>query len=142
VQAFFIDANEHCIAETLLDLSPLDLDALNVCHTLEAAGTAVPEAGLVELVIEDPTSGAGVAPFEYAGFAEGVYAWGKNVLGKFRVDNPEPFEGRVTGIGKYECRIVPQDTGIVGALVGACLAPPPTPIAPILVEQTDDTPPG
>jgi hypothetical protein len=125
-QAFFIDGEEGCIAQALMDLTPLDLDELNVCHTLEAAGVGVPEAGLVELVIGDPIGDP----------AEGVYAWGKNVLGKFRVSNPEPFQGRVTGLGKYECRIVPFETGVESAIQSHCVGAPQ--IQPILVEQTDD----
>jgi hypothetical protein len=139
-QAFFIDGNEGCIAQALLDLTPLDLDELNVCHTLQAAfgpsGTAIPEAGLVELVIGDPALPGAQPPFQFE-FAEGVYAWGKNVLGKFRVDNPEPFEGRVTGIGKYECRVVPFETGVELAIQTHCDAAVPQ-IQPILVEQTED----
>ena len=142
-QAFFIDGNQACIAQAFLDLSPLDLDELNVCHTLQAAfgpsGTAIPEAGLVELVIGDPTLPGNEPPFEL-GFAEGVYAWGKNVLGKFRVDNPEPFQGRVTGIGKYECRVVPWETGVEQAIRNKCDAAVPR-IEPILVEQTEDLTP-
>jgi len=134
-QAFFIDGNQACIAQAMLDLTPLDLDELNVCHTLGATGIAVPEAGLVELVIGDPRF-PGQPPFQFE-FAEGVYAWGKNVLGKFRVDNPEPFEGRVTGIGKYECRVVPFETDVERAIQTHCDAAVPQ-IQPILVEQTDD----
>jgi hypothetical protein len=138
-QAFFIDGNQACIAQALLLLSPLDLDELNVCHTLEAAfgpaGTAVPEAGLVELVIGDPAL-PGQPPFEHE-LAEGVYAWGKNVLGKFRVDNPEPFQGRVTGIGKYECRVVPAETLVEEAIRTHCDAAVPI-IEPVLVEKTED----
>jgi hypothetical protein len=135
-QAFFIDGQQACVAQTLLDLTPLDLDELNVCHTLQAAGIAVPEAGLVELVIGDPAVPGGQPPFQFE-FAEGVYAWGKNVLGKFRVDNPEPFQGRVTGIGKYECRVVPPETGVELAIQTHCDAGVPQ-IQPILVERTDD----
>jgi hypothetical protein len=140
-QAFFMDGNEGCIARSLMDLTPLDLDELNVCHTLEAAGIVVPEAGLVELVIQNPAGQPGTPPFNYE-LADGVYAWGKNVLGKFRVDNPEPFQGRVTGIGKYECRVVPQATGVEDAIRNKCDAAAVPEIQPILVEQTDDTPPG
>jgi hypothetical protein len=136
-QAFFMDGNEGCVAWASMDLSPLDLDELNVCHSLHAAGLPVPEAGLVELAIQNPAGQDGTAPFVYE-FADGVYAWGKNVLGKFRVDNPEPFQGRVTGIGKYECRIVPIETGVEDAIRNTCDPAAVPEIIPILVEETED----
>ena len=130
---FYFDGREQCIAHSSINLSSVDLDELNVCHSLGLAGGVPPPlAGLVEIIVSDPLSGAP---------ADGVYAWGKNVLGKFRVDNPEPFEGRVTGIGKYECRVVPQEVRPDEAVANAC-APPNLPIdvPPILVEETEDVP--
>jgi hypothetical protein len=141
-QVFYVDGQEQCIAQSVLSLSPLDLDELNVCHTLEFGLGVVPEAGLVEIAVGDPTLPSQVPPFQFGpGF--GIYAWGKNVLGKFRRDNPEPFEGRVTGIGKYECRMVPIEVRIDQAIATMCMdaAGNPVPeIPPVLVEQTDDPP--
>jgi hypothetical protein len=97
-----------------------------VAENLESGGLAPPPAGLIEILVSDPLIGP----------ADGVYAWGKNVLGKFRVDNPEPFEGRVTGIGKYECRVVPFEVRPEEAVANACAAP--IEVAAILVEETDD----
>jgi hypothetical protein len=123
---FYFDGKEQCIAHSSIDLSPVDLDELNVCHTLESGGLVPPPAGLVEIIVSDPLIGP----------ADGVYAWGKNVLGKFRTDNPEPFEGRVTGIGKYECRVVPIEVRPDEAVANACQEP--LEVVAILVEETAD----
>jgi len=126
---FYFDGRQQCIAHSSIELSPVDLDELSVCHTLKAAGLVPPLAGLLEIIVTDPLLG---------GPGDGVYAWGKNVLGKFRTDNPEPFEGRVTGIGKYECRVVPIEVRAEEAVTNACQANPPLDVVPILVEDTDD----
>ena len=126
---FYFDGQETCIAHSPVVLSSIDLDELSVCHTLDAGGVPPPPAGLVEIVVIDPLTGA---------LADGVYAWGKNVLGKFRVDDPEPFNGRVTGIGKYECRVVPAEVGVGLAVAAKCVAP--VDVTAILVEETEDPP--
>ncbi len=124
---FYFDGQENCIAHSSVELSSVDLDELNVCHSLGLSGVVPPPAGLVEIIVTDPLIG---------GPADGVYAWGKNVLGKFRTDNPEPFEGRVTGIGKYECRVVPIEVRPEEAVANACQTP--LEVAPVLVEETED----
>ncbi len=124
---YYFDGKEECIAHSIIDLSPVDLDETAVCPTLEAGVLVPPLAGLIEILVTDPLTGLP---------ADGVYAWGKNVLGKFRTDNPEPFEGRVTGIGKYECRVVPAEVRPDEAVATACTAP--LEVAAILVEDTDD----
>ncbi len=124
---FYFDGKEECIAHSSIDLSPVDLDEPSVCHTLEAGGLVPPLAGLVEILVTDPLTGLP---------ADGVYAWGKNVLGKVRTDNPEPFEGRVTGFGKYECRVVPIEVRPDEAVAAKCVAP--LEVIPVLVEETED----
>jgi hypothetical protein len=125
---YYFNGREACLAHSSLELSSVDLDELNVCHSLLLGGVMPPLAGLIEIVVTDPADGTP---------ADGVYAWGKNVLGKFRHDNPEPFEGRVTGIGKYECRLVPYEVQPHMAVAAKCTAPAEVPA--ILVEETDDT---
>ncbi len=126
---FYFDGREQCIAHSDIELSSVDLDELSVCHTLDLGGAGAPPAGLVEIIVTDPLSGIP---------GDGVYAWGKNVLGKFRTDDPEPFNGRVTGIGKYECRVVPIEVGVDAAVAAKCVAP--VDVTPILVEETEDPP--
>jgi hypothetical protein len=129
---YYFNGREECVAHSDLELSSVDLDELNVCHSLLLGGVPPPPAGLIEIIVR---TGPGPAD----PLADGVYAWGKNVLGKFRYDNPEPFEGRVTGIGKYECRLVPYDVGMEQAVTNKCPVPPYE-VLPILVEETDDPP--
>jgi len=124
---FYFTGKELCVAHSGIELSSVDLDELNVCHSLALAGVVPPPAGLVEIIVSDPSTG---------GPGDGVYAWGKNVLGKFRNDNPEPFEGRVIGVGKYECRLVPYEVQAAQAVSAKCQAP--VEVNPILVEETDD----
>ncbi len=127
---FYFDGQEQCVGHSSIDLSSVDLDELSVCHSLEFAGVVPPLAGLVEIIVSDAIDGTP---------GDGVYAWGKNVLGKFRVDNPEPFEGRVTGIGKYECRVVPFEVRADQAVAAKCV-PPLLEVIPVLVEETEDDP--
>ena len=129
-QAIYSTECIACEVHSSIELSSVDLDELNVCHTLEFGGLVPPPAGLVEILVSDPMI-PGVP-------ADGVYAWGKNVLGKFRADNPEPFEGRVTGIGKYECRVVPVEVRAEEAVANACQINPPLEVPAILVEDTED----
>jgi hypothetical protein len=124
---YYFGGNEQCVAHSSLELSSVDLDELNVCHSLVLGGVTPPPAGLTEILVSDPsTSGPG----------DGVYAWGKNVIGKFRHDNPEPFEGRVIGVGKYECRLVPYEVGGQQAVASKCQSP--VDVNPILVEETGE----
>lgn len=129
-RVYFFDGKEGCLGNMDLKLSPIDLDEINVCHTMLNSMVMPPPAGLVEIVVTDSVS---------QGPGDGVYAWGKNVLGKFRYDVVEPFQGRVSGVGKYECRVVPQQVNAQQAISNKC-APPatPTPLFPVLVEETDD----
>ncbi len=126
LDVYYFDGREGCVAHSGIDLSSVDLDELNVCHTLLFGGLVPPPAGLVEIIVSD-TAAPGTP-------GDGVYAWGKNVVGKFRSDNPEPFEGRVNGVGKYECRLVPDEVGAQAAVAAKCLAP--VEVGRVLVEET------
>lgn len=132
---YYFNGKEQCLAHSAIALSSVDLDELNVCHSLLFAGVMPPPAGLVEIIVSDPTGPPGTP-------GDGVYAWGKNVIGKFRYDNFEPFEGRVTGVGKYECRLVPDEVGPHTAVDAKCQPPAPAPVEvnEFLVEETDDVP--
>jgi hypothetical protein len=87
-----------------------------------------PAAGLLEITTTD-TGGTA---------ADGVYGVVKNVLGKFRFDNPEPFHGRARGIAKFECRVVPSTVDPDTAIGDKCQPSPPD-VTGILVEGTHDT---
>lgn len=120
-QLTIMDGKQNPIARTNTLLSSLDLDEINICRTLRAAGIpAVLSAGLVE--IEFISQGA-YAPL-------GGYAWIKNLVGKFFVTVDEPFQGMVTGIAKTECRVVPPEVS-----AGHPSAPE---ISPVLIENTQD----
>lgn len=126
----FLNGNERIIAASGVTLTPEDLDEVNVCRTLFAGGVAPPPAGLVEVVLNDPT-GVG-----------GVYGWVKNLLGKFFVTVDEPFEGRVTGVAKTQCRLVPPSVTTPNEIFGKVAAqqPPPPLVNPVLVEATGPDP--
>ena len=121
----FVNGNQQPIARTATDLSPLDLDEVNVCVTLDKAGLGVPPAGLIEVVLSVP--GQNVP-------AGGAYGWVKNVIGKIPRDEPEPFHGKVSGVGKTSCRVVgpnvvrPED--ILQRSVGVPV------VNPVLIEGT------
>ncbi|RLA04172.1 MAG: hypothetical protein DRQ54_09870 [Gammaproteobacteria bacterium] len=127
-EVFYFNGNEECIAHSSVDLSAVDLDELNICHSLDAGGITAPRAGLLEISVTDSGGSA----------ADGVYGVVKNVLGRFRVDNPELFEGRVRGLAKYECRVVPSTVQPDVAVANKC-SPAPPDVAGILIEDTDDS---
>ena len=134
-RAYYFDGQENVLAMSNIPLSPFDLDELNVCHTLDFAFPAPPpEAGLVVFAFTDPaTPPAPPYPF---GPAPGGYVWGKNVVGKFRVDNPEPFQGRAAAVGKYECRVVPHTLFGTNQIQTKSAGKPLIP--PIFIEQTGE----
>jgi hypothetical protein len=111
-------------------LTPEDLDEVNICETLLGGGVKVPQAGLVEVVIL-----GSVPPFAPT---DGTYAWVKNLTGRFKKGEHEPFKGQVTGVGKTECRVVPSSV-TTAAEVRARNAPIAIPA--ILVEDTEDPAP-
>lgn len=121
----FLDANQNILGRASnLTLSPQDLDEIHVCRTLQAAGLPVPQAGLIEVYLQDGAPG-------------GVYGWVKNLLGRFLATVDEPFDGRVTGIAKTECRLVPPEVSTpeeINQKFFASGAPDDIPL--ILVENT------
>ena len=92
-EVLYLNGNERPIATNRLELSPLDLDEINVCSTLESGLGAfgVPQAGVIEVVLSP---------------AGGVYGWVKNLTGRFNRLQPEPFLGFIWGVGKTQCRLV------------------------------------
>jgi hypothetical protein len=68
-----------------------------------------------------------------------AYCWVKNVLGKFVVTENEPFKGRVDGLAKTQCRVVPFFAGesLSDFNEQLALQNPPR-VDPILIEGTAD----
>lgn len=122
-EILFVDGHQNPIARTSTNLSPEDLDEMNVCETLDKGGIAVPPAGVIEVVLSAGTTGVPVG---------GAYGWVKNLTGTFTRSVPEPFEGRVTGIAKTECRLVGPNV-VTPSEIRAKSAPT---IQPILIEGT------
>ncbi|NOQ13764.1 MAG: hypothetical protein GQ583_04690 [Methyloprofundus sp.] len=124
----FFNGNHNMIAQTNLLLPGRDLDELNVCRTLHAGGIPVPLAGLIEVLLFDPTGNE----------VGGVYGWMKNFLGKFFLTVNEPFQGRVTGVGKTECRLAPPEVTTRAEIEEEIVAKKPPVITPILIQNTAD----
>ena len=82
-EVLYLNGNERPIASNRLELSPLDLDEINVCSTLEngLGAFGVPQAGVIEVVLSP---------------AGGVYGWVKNLTGRFNRLQPEPYLESVT----------------------------------------------
>lgn len=128
-RVFFLDGQENVRAKTSLDLSALDVDELQVCATIEKiTGAAPPEAGLIQ--ITDPVALARQEP-------SGVFAFIKNLGGKFFAQNPEPFDGRVVGVGKTQCKLIAVPEVNDPDFIESIAANAPEGDA-ILVENTDD----
>jgi len=129
---YFFDGNSSAVARADIVLLALDLDAVNVCRTLQEAGLAVPSAGFVTILIPDPVLsqiGSGAA-----------YGWVRNLYGKFNITENEPFDGRVVGGSEAECRVVgpgAQNSDGLGDHIGDFFPGLPL-IDPILIEQTGD----
>jgi hypothetical protein len=122
-EVLVIDGNERPVGKFRTRLSPLDLDEINICATMDQSlpQNLVPPAGLIEVTLT-PTGGA--------------YGWVKNVMGRFRRTNFEPFgEGqRPTGVGKTECRLVGPNVATVQKL-RAITAPP---LRRVYIENTGE----
>jgi hypothetical protein len=123
----FLDGNERFVAQSSLDLSSEDLDEVNVCRSLEAAGVDVPSAGLVELLVMDRAAVVGT-----------VHAWIKNLLGRFSKGTDEPFRGVVHGIAKTQCEAVPPGATSVDQLLARIAREQPPVIQPVLIDGTGD----
>jgi hypothetical protein len=127
----FYDDDEEVIAVTGTELTPFDLDELYVCRTLFLGGARVPEKGLVEVVT-----------FPNNGF-HATYGWIKNLVGSFNGIYPNPFRGRdqeVTGIGKTECRVVPEEVRTFEE-VGEAGNQAPVDVCPRFAEGTGESGP-
>ncbi len=123
---YVFDGNENMIAFFTIGLSKFDIDEVNLCRTLQGAGINPPSAGMIVATLL-----AGPDPF-------GPYVYIKNVIGKFFKTVDEPFAGRVTGIGKTECRVVPSSMVMPQNLLDEAAVQNPPVIPPILIEQTAD----
>ena len=121
----FMDGNANMLAHSILNLAEEDLDEINICHTLFLNGIAPPSAGKIDIVAL--ASPVGPLPSSYC--------WMKNVLGKFFANNPEPFQGRVSGIAKTECRVVPEEIAPFPAVRDKVLSSPQ--VEPSIIENTD-----
>lgn len=133
VDVNFIDGNSNVIATTDVHLAGSDLDELAVCATIESiTGSPPPKAGIIQIgnyddFLDQQTSG--------------VFSWVKSVSGKFFASKPEPFDGRVVGIAKTECKYVAvPEVSSPPRIDAAGQAAPNGP--PILVEDTDEPPPA
>jgi len=130
----FVTGNERPFASTTLSLSPEDLDELNVCETLAQPPLPFPPppAGLMEVVLTNasPTGGP----------HDGAYGWIKNLVGTFKRPSIEPVQtGKVDGIGKTQCRVVPPTVTTpdeISRKLGQ--VPPERRIKPILIEKTGE----
>ncbi len=120
-----LDGNENAIRQTSTILSPMDLDEVNICETLNLGGAGVPQAGVVEVLL---TAGPFGAP------TGGAYGWVKNVVGSFVRGNPEPFAGFVSAVGKTECRLA--GTNVVNPLTLQARMGPVPGVPAVLIEGT------
>ena len=121
----FLDGNENVLARARdLNLSPGDLDEINVCASLYQQGIPVPSAGVVEIYILDGLPGS-------------VHGWVKNLLGTFALTTVEPFAGNVGAIAKTECHLVPEEIVTPQDLQQKAVDSGAPMIVPILVEGTD-----
>ncbi len=130
INVIFLDGNERILGSSRgafgMDMSPEDLDEINVCRTLQANGLPVPQAGIVEFYVAGGDPG-------------GVYAWVKNLTGKFFVTVDEPFAGRVTGIAKTQCVQVPLEVSTPMEIATKAIASgAPQDVQLILFEDTVD----
>ncbi len=90
------------------------------------AGVPVPQAGVIEVVLQPGWGGA--------------YGWVKNMVGGFRRGQPEPVAGFIRSVGKTECRLVGEN--VVTPFEILAMLDPALFISPILIEGTDDAPDG
>lgn len=133
----YVDGNEKPLLRTRTDLSGWDLDEVHVCRTLRRNGAPVPPAGLVQIAIE---------PLPNAPINSGyVDVWIKNLLGKFSfgqigaddINADDPFvTGRVSSLGKTECRNVPPE--LSGPAFDAIVSVPAPTGKTVLIEKTED----
>lgn len=134
----YIDGNEKALLRTQTPLSGWDLDEVHVCRTLRANGAPVPPAGLVQIAIEPLPNTPTFSPGH-------VDVWIKNLLGRFSFgkmgsDDPaadDPFvTGRVSSLGKTECRDVPAE--LSDKAFDAIVSYPVPNGRTVLIERTED----
>lgn len=123
-----LDGQQNFIASMEVTSDSFDLDAVNICRSLQAGGATVPPAGMI-LAVRGAT-----------GTAYLDYIWMENLVGKFFKTVDEPFDGRVTGVAKTECRVIPaaivQELEIEDAFDNTI--PPPVFVDPVFIEDTAD----
>ena len=129
VDVNFLDGNQNVIATTDVNLPARDVDELAVCNTIEAiTGAPPPRAGLIQI------GNFGAIQNQRA---SGVFSWIKNVNGKFFADQPEPYDGRVTGVAKSQClQVATIEVNNANRIQLDGEGVPSGP--PLLVEDTDD----
>jgi hypothetical protein len=162
-QVLLMDGNETPRAAFRTQLSPEDLDEVNICRTFERAGIVPPPAGVIEILTTATITSLPEG---------GAYAWIKEVLGR-RLDyvilptaptlshlrltandvlvdpipgNPEvivkQLHQRITGLGKTQCRITPPEvyggpTGIQQILAKMAAAKR---VFPVFEQRTEEAP--
>ncbi len=132
VRLVFVDGNERILGKSRLGLSPRDLDEVNVCFTIvENTQAAPPPAGLVLVVATDAFTGAAARDIDVAV---------KNPVGRMSLDDPEVFNGRVSGVGKTSCFEV--ESTPVEIIQHPEYQEAPTWAEPVLIERTRDLEPG
>lgn len=112
-------------------LSSRDLDEVNICATLRQLPIAPPPAGSIQVAITRAPNGAD-------GF--GVDIWMKNVVGKMRQSDPEPFNGQITDVGKTGCRNIEPEIVTAGRLLSDPAVQTAPHVPPVLIEKTADQP--
>ena len=160
-EVLLIDAHEQAMVRFRSQLSPLDLDEVNVCRTLERAGILPPQAGVIEIVSIDASSNAPEG---------GVYSWIKDIVSPKRIDQivvgqpghsmsravssdilldrpagqPDPVIPKVRkfiyGIGKTECRVTPPEVYGGGPGISQIRARPARQVVAVYEEETDEAP--
>jgi hypothetical protein len=124
-QVVLLDGNENILAIAPTQLSPLDLDEINICETLDQTGVPVPQAGVIEVVLQPGWGGA--------------YGWVKDMVGGFKKGRPEPVDGFMRSVGKTECRLVGENVTTPFEIL--TMLDPALFVSPVLIEGTDDVPP-
>jgi hypothetical protein len=89
----FFDGQGNILAHADLDLAPRDVDEINICRTLKAAGVPIPPKGQL-IVFVNVDVGVDVIDFN---------CWMVDYFGKYFQNVDEPSGGRVIGIGKTVC---------------------------------------
>lgn len=161
-EVLLLDGREQPLVRFRTQLSPLDLDEVNVCRTFERAGFVPPQAGVIEIVSVDAAMNTAEG---------GVYAWIKDIVGPKRIDQlvlahapqtsilrgvasdvlidvgpaqPVPITPQmrkgIYGVGKTECRVTPPEVYGGAPGISQIRARPAKQVMAVYEEQTDETP--